>query len=384
MKTIVAFLMLGAAVPAVQMTAGQAQLTAQVAPDSEIRRILADRVDKYRQSVGIVVGIIEQHGRRIVSYGGLDQADSRSLGGDTIFEIGSVTKVFTSLLLADMAQRGDVALTDPVAKYLPASANLPVRAGRQITLEDLATHTSGLPREPPNFNSLNPANSEGSYSVDQLYRFLSTYELKHNVGSHFEYSNLGAGLLAIGLTQHSGMNYEALVATRIAKPLGMASTGISLTPEMRQRLAAGHGYALNPAPSVNLGIFAGAGALRSTANDMLTFLAADLGYAQTPLAQAMAAMMKGDRPRGGGAEVHLAWLSSNDKGRLIVWHNGKSLGYSSFLGYSPETRVGVVVLSNCGSGPGVDDVGMHILNPRLTLLSGDALKTGPRASGNSY
>src|SRR5271157_808540 len=156
--------------------------------DSEIRQILTDRIDVQHQSVGIVVGIIGPEGRRVIAYGHLDKGDPRPLDGDTIFEIGSVTKVFTSLLLADMAKRGEVALDDPVAKYLPPTVKMPERDGRSITLVDLATHTSGLPRMPTNFSPKDPANPYADYSVEQLYQFLSAYQLTRDIGSQFEYS----------------------------------------------------------------------------------------------------------------------------------------------------------------------------------------------------
>ncbi len=139
-----------------------------VPPDSEIRKILVERVDTFHQGVGIVVGVIEPQGRRVIAYGSVNQGDARPLNGDTIFEIGSVTKVFTSLLLADMVQRGEVALADPVAKYLPADVRVPERGGRVITLVDLSTHTSGLPRLPSNLFPKDPANPYADYSAEQL------------------------------------------------------------------------------------------------------------------------------------------------------------------------------------------------------------------------
>ncbi len=152
--------------------------TEAVAPsDAEIRGILEQRIDAMHRSVGIVVGVIDAHGRRIVAYGHLNQGDARPLNGETIFEIGSVTKVFTSLLLADMVQRGEVALDDPVAKYLPASVKVPQRDGKQITLVDLATHTSGLPRLPTNLKPKDASNPYADYTVDDLYEFLSSYKL---------------------------------------------------------------------------------------------------------------------------------------------------------------------------------------------------------------
>src|ERR1035438_995431 len=127
-----------------------AALRGEVPPDPVIRAILADRIDALHQNVGIVVGIVDASGRRFVSYGNFSVKDPRPVGSDTVFEIGSTTKVFTSTILADMVQRGEVSLDDPVAKYLPADVKMPERGGKQITLVDLATHTSGLPRMPWN------------------------------------------------------------------------------------------------------------------------------------------------------------------------------------------------------------------------------------------
>ncbi len=141
--------------------------------------MLVDRIDVQRQSVGIVVGVVGAEGRRVVAYGYLEKGDARPLNGDTIFEIGSATKVFTSLLLADMVQRGELALDDPVVKYLPSSffpVKMPERNGRSITLGDLATHTSGLPRLPTNMLPKNPANPYADYSVEQLYHCLASYQ----------------------------------------------------------------------------------------------------------------------------------------------------------------------------------------------------------------
>ena len=191
-----------------------------VPPDSEIRKILVERIDTFHQGVGIVVGVIEPQGRRVVAYGSLNQGDSRPLNGDTIFEIGSVTKVFTSLLLSDMVQRGEVALADPVAKYLPADVKVPERGGRVITLVDLSTHTSGLPRLPSNLLPKDPANPYADYTAEQLYQFLSSYQLTRDIGSQFEYSNLGGGLLGHALARRAGMDYEALVRSRISGPAG--------------------------------------------------------------------------------------------------------------------------------------------------------------------
>ena len=156
-----------------------------VLPDKDIRAILADRIDVQRQGVGIVVGVIDPSGRRTVAYGVTNKGDG-PVDADTVFEIGSVTKVFTSLLLADAVQRGEVALTDPVSKYLPPDVKVPERGGKKITLADLATHTSGLPRMPANFHPKDPGNPYADYTVAQLYEFLSSIELTRDIGSKYE------------------------------------------------------------------------------------------------------------------------------------------------------------------------------------------------------
>jgi serine-type D-Ala-D-Ala carboxypeptidase/endopeptidase len=343
-----------------------------VPPDSEIRKILVERIDTFQQGVGIVVGVIEPQGRRVVAYGSLNQDDPRPLNGNTIFEIGSVTKVFTSLVLADMVERGEVALSDPIAKYLPADVKVPERGGRAITLVDLSTHTSGLPRLPSNFQPKDPTNPYADYSVDQLYQFLSTYQLTRDPGSQFEYSNLGGGLLGHLLARRAGIDYEALVRSRITGPLGMSSTGITLSPDEKARLAVGHNAKLVVVPNWDLPALAGAGALRSSANDMLTFLGANLGYVNSPLAPAMAAMLSVRRPTGapGLGQFGLAWVitkapAADDE---IVWHNGGTGGYRSFIGYDAKPRVGIVVLSNTFTGSGIDDIGMHLLDLHVPLL----------------
>ena len=341
--------------------------------DDEIRKILVERIDTGHQSVGIVVGVIEPGGRRVVSYGSFSTTDKRPVNGDTVFEIGSVTKVFTSLLLADMVQRGEVKLTDPISKYLPLEVKVPERAGRSITFEDLSTHTSGLPPMPSNLTPKDPDNPYADYTVEQLYQFLLSYTLPRDIGSKFEYSNLGGGLLGHVLARRAGMDYETVVRTRILEPLGMNNTRIALTPQMQAQLAGGHNLAMEPTKNWDLPTLAGAGALRSNANDMLKFLAANLGYTESPLAPAMAAMLKERRSAGTAPaatiEVGLAWMITTRGETQIVWHNGGTGGYRTFVGYDLKRRVGVVALSNASTTLGVDDIGMHLLDARLALVS---------------
>jgi serine-type D-Ala-D-Ala carboxypeptidase/endopeptidase len=337
--------------------------------DSEIRKILADRVGAENLGIGLVVGAIDAKGRRVVTYGSLAKDDKRSLDGDTIFEIGSMTKVFTSLVLMDMARKGEVSVTDPVSKYLPATVKVPERNGKKITLQDLATQSSGLPRMPNNFDPKDPTNPYADYTPERLYAFLSGYELTRDIGSQFEYSNLGVGLLGHALSLRAGVDYEAMVKARVLMPLGMSNTGITLTPAMKARLAVGHGPGLNPVPNWDIAALAGAGALRSSANDMLTFLAANLGYVKTSLAPAMTDEISIRRPAGApNMEIAYNWLIQTKDGNSIIWHNGGTGGYRTWMGFDLKSRAGIVVLSNFSSAEGPDDIGRHLLDASYPLL----------------
>lgn len=353
----------------VAVTASAADTPSAFPSDQDIRAILVDRIDVQHQGVGIVVGVIDASGRRIVSYGSFD-SDRRPVGGDTIFEIGSTTKVFTSLLLADAVARGEVKLDDPVAKYLPSAVKVPERGGKKITLVDLATHTSGLPRMPANMMPKDPANPYADYSVAQLYDFLSSYELPRDIGSQYEYSNLGAALLGHVLARRAGTDYETLVRTRITAPLSMKSTAIVLDDAQKARLAPGHNAQLQRVPNWDLPVFAGAGALRSSASDLLTFLSANLALTESPLARAMSSMVNTRRPAGtAGLEIALGWHITTRGDSQIVWHNGGTGGYRSFIGFNPKRGAGVVVLTNTSTEVGGDDIGRHLLDPSSPLAT---------------
>ncbi len=340
----------------------------QIPSDSEIHKILVDRVGDPKLGIAIVVGVIDSNGRRVISYGSLARNDNRRLDGDTVFEIGSISKVFTSLLLMDMVRRGEVSVNDPVSKYLPASVKVPERNGRKITLADLSTQSSGLPRMPTNFHPKDMGNPYADYSVQQMYDFISGYQLTRDIGSQYEYSNLAVGLLGHVLSLRAGTSYEALLRSRICEPLGMKDTRITLTPEMKARLAVGHNASADPVPNWDLPTLAGAGAIRSTANDMLTFLAANLGYTKTPLAQAMADEISIRRPTGmADLEIAYAWHIQTKDGSSIIWHNGGTGGYRTYAGFDPKARTGVVVLTNISTAAGGDDIGRHLLNASYPL-----------------
>lgn len=352
--------------PSGQKPATNTQASHPMPNDAEIREILHQRVDVARQSVGIVVGIVDDTGSRIIAYGKPGRESDQSVNGDTLFEIGSVTKTFTALLLAEAVGRGEMKLSDPVSKYLPDSVKMPSRDGRQITLLDLATHRSSLPRLPDNMAPTNPENPYVDYTVTNLYTFLSGYELPRDIGEKYEYSNLGMCLLGHVLALKAGTNYEALVEERICRPLGMTDTGITLSPGMKAHLATGHTATLQTNANWDIPTLAGAGALRSTANDMLKYISANAGLKQTDLRPAME-LAREPRFSAGSAnmEIGLAWHILKKSETKLIWHNGGTGGYRSFIGFDSSKRRGVVVLSN--SANSVDDIGFHLLNPELPL-----------------
>ena len=334
-------------------TAGEPDAETAGGPDTEplsepqLRRLLAEFVDEQRQSVGVVAGVTSAAGRVVVGYGRLSADDPTRPDGDTVFEIGSITKVFTSTLLADLGSREGLELDTPVQSLLGDAVRMPARSGAEITLRHLATHSSGLPRLPENFDPENPANPYADYTVEDLYAFLSSHKPARDAGEAVEYSNVGYGLLGHALTLREAADFEALIVERILEPLQMSDTAVELTPALRERLATGHDGRLEPAGNWDLPVLAGAGALRSTVNDLLTFLEANLGLRESPLQPAMElARMPQRQDPALGMDIGLGWIIATEGDREFVWHNGATGGYASFIGFDVEAGEGIVILSN--------------------------------------
>lgn len=325
---------------------------------------------------GVVVALIPASGSpQILAWGETARGNGKLPDGNTVFEIGSVSKTFTSLVLAEAVIDKQVTLDTPVATLLP-KAKLP--AGRRaITLLDLATHTSGLPRMPDNLHPADAENPYADYTEDQLFAFLGTATLGREPGAKYEYSNLGAALLGQALARRGKADWATLVATQITRPLAMTSTMVALTDDARARFAQGYDGDGEPAKPWDLPTFAGAGALRSTANDLVTFVKAELAAskrATSRLARAMALTqtpqrdLDDDPPPGAGSprpgrKIGLAWHISPDG---TIWHNGQTGGYHSYVAFRPSSQVGVVVLAN-GGAPVVDKLG----NAALAAVAGE-------------
>jgi len=340
-------------------------ISLRAADIAEIRSIMANRIES-RKAVGIITGVIDEKGRQVIASGKVSLDGTQPPDGDTVYEIGSVTKVFTSLILADMIEKGEVKPDDPVAKFLPATVKVPSRNGRQITLLDLSMQVSGLPRLPDNMKPADPANPYADYDAAKLYDFLSRYTLTRDPGEKYEYSNLAVGLLGHALALKAGMSYEELLRRRIFDPLGMSSTSIMLSEAQKKRLAPGYDASLKPAKNWDLDALAGAGAVRSTANDMLKFVAANLELTDTPLKSAMRRMRSVTKAIGAeDMEIGMAWHVLTKFDTRIWWHNGGTAGYRSFVGFNPAKKEGVVIL--CNTFMDNDDLGRHILESRYPV-----------------
>jgi CubicO group peptidase (beta-lactamase class C family) len=327
--------------------------------------------------VGLVIGIVDGGNSYVFGYGKVSRDVDRRPDGQTVFEIGSVTKVFTALLLADMAEQKLVGFDDPVAELLPGSVVVPQRDGRAITLLDLATHTSGLPRLPDNLAPLirkKPENPYADYTVKQLYEFLSEHSLARKPGTEYAYSNLGMGLLGHALARRAGTSYENLVVQKICLPLGMKETCIKLPEGLRSRLARGHDRHGKPAANWDIPVLAGAGALRSTADDLLKFLRANVGPSDSPLSPAIRATHRPRHDIGkSNGKIALGWHVRPDGD--ILWHNGETGGYHSYVAFRPDRTIAVVLLSNSAVGM-VDELGLRLMK----LLAGEAVE--PLQVGN--
>jgi len=324
-----------------------------------LRSAMAKRIDEGKQGTGAVVGLLTPQGRSFATYGRM------SLGGpeatpDTVFEIGSITKVFTALLLADMVERGEVMLNDPVRKFLPASVTIPSRGGKQITLVDLATQTSGLPRDSVKVDLDSATSAYADYTAPQLYAFVGSYRLERDPGSKYEYSNVGFGLLGHALALRAGMSYEDLLRRRIFEPLGMTSTTITLNAEQRSRRATGYNGKQRAVEPWTGGVIDPTGSIVSTAADMLKFGAAMVDP-NSPLKAAFARMTSVRRPSDGPrSDQVLGWgifrLGPNE----LVGHSGGTLGFQTRLIVDLTRKRSVVAWIN-GQGESVTDlVGMAL------------------------
>lgn len=316
-------------------------------------------------SPSIAIGLIDENGPRYYFFGETTPGGN-PIDEHTLYEIGSISKTFTGILLADMVVSGKMKLDDPVQKYLPESVTMPDWKGKPITLAQLSDHTSGLPRLPDNFAPADMSNPYIDYTVENMYAFLSGHQLRRAMGTQYEYSNLAQGLLGHVLALTAGKSYEDLVIEKIAGPLGMNDTRIVLNEQQKQQMAPGHSFGA-VVSNWDIPTLAGAGAIRSNLHDMLIYLSANMGRTESPVYPAMQLSHKVRHDKAGSNRVGLGWHIAKGKEGDIFWHNGGTGGYRTFSGFVPDLGRGVVILTN--SDRGADDIGFHLLDSNAPIAT---------------
>ncbi len=325
--------------------------------DQDLRKALEKGALAPATGNGVVIGVTQHGQRRIFTYGAVKE--------DSLFEIGSITKTFTGLLLAQMVEQGKVKIDEPVRLLLPAGV-VAKPDGPEITLVDLSSQHSGLPRMPDNFKPNDPQNPYADYTPKLLYEEIKKLGVSKAAKPAYGYSNLGVGLLGQALAERAGMTYASLLRTEIVVPLSLHDTVIALSPEQTQRFAAGHNPQHRTVHAWDLDGLAGAGAIRSTASDMLTYLDAQLHPEKLakanagPLSTLPAAIELSHQLRADalpGMKIALGWHYIEESGSY--WHNGGTGGFNTYALFNPREDYTAVVLFNQSSGF-ADQVAQHV------------------------
>lgn len=303
---------------------------------------------------GVAIGVYQRGVRRVFAYG--------AAAPNSVFPLASVTKPFTGLVLAKMVQEQVVRFDEPVRELIP-SARLPQPSGSEITLLDLATHRSGMPPMPATFHPADPANPFADFDVSTLYIYLASRGVGRPPATRFRYSNLGFALLGHALSKRAGVDYATLVRDAITGPLEMDDTVVALSPDQRRRFLQGYNDDREPIAEWDVGVLEGAGALRSTAPDMLTWLEANLHPERLRSSTLSAALVASHQVQGNlGSHVGVAldWIVNAESGDFQ--HGGAMAGFTADAFFNPRRDVAAIVLSNVGSGTWVsaDVLGEHI------------------------
>lgn len=349
------------------------------ADDSGVRDVLQPLIDS-GMTAGAAMGTQVDGVTRTYAFGRTVLPEGPPPDSHTLFEIGSISKVFTGMLLSAFVHDGSVSLDDPIARYLPDSVPIQTTRAGQITLRQLATHTSGLPRLPTNLKPADPDNPYADYTVENLCSYLTDASLTLESVGHHSYSNLGMGLLGHVLSLAAGESWEDLVRTRISVPSGMPDTCIMLSAEQAARLTPGYiqkRFLGLPLRFINrdrstwfvqvrnwdIPTLAGAGGLRSTVDDLLRFATTILHIYKEGESNPFYAALKPQVQIDGKSWIGLGWILEGveDGKPERIWHNGGTGGYRSFLGIDLRRSKAVVILSNTFTDQGVDKAGWSIL-----------------------
>jgi len=349
--------------------------TAMASTNNEsIKTLIQHKINHQKKAVGAAVVIIEDGKTEYLNLGLTDKENNVPTTSSALFEIGSISKTFTSIALASMVKEGKVKLNDPVQKYLPRKVNLPTRNEKVITLESLANHTSALPRLPTNMPYKDPLDPYADYTVEMMYEFLNGYKLTSDIGEGLEYSNLAVGLLGHVLSLADGKTYEEMITDRVLKPLSMTNTFVDAPESHMNQLSDGHDASLSKTKHWKLPTLAGAGALISNTKDMARYLAANLNpnknSSQRPLMKAIKLThLQTTVAKKHVAKVGLGWFIAEHKNGSYLWHNGGTGGFRSFMGFDKANKRGIVILEN--SANGMDDIGNAFLTGNLAKLKSD-------------
>lgn len=316
--------------------------------------------------VGMSVGLLTPEGQFTYHYG-LTHAGGHTPGDHTLYEIGSISKTFTGLMLADGVVRGKYDLDTPVAELLPD----PGKLDPTITLRHLSTHTSGLQRLPSNMYLTSPgetfdlADPYAGYSEAKLLAFLQAPPMNSEPGAQAAYSNLAVGLLGYVISRQADTDYASQLERRILNPLGMHDTAITLTDGQRTRMAGPHNGDGDPDHLWHLNVLAGAGGIRSSVSDMLVYLQAQLTPESTPLCQAIGlSQQRQTAPNGPslGQGTGLGWVFVNEGGWL--GHSGQTGGYHAIAMFNRQEQIALVILTNTAN-----DYSEDLANRLVKLLT---------------
>lgn len=327
---------------------------------------MATAYAKQRSNVALTIGVLQKGKTHFLGFGSIRPGTNLPPDDKTLYEIGSVTKIFTTTLLARLVAENRVKLDDPVSKYLPK--NLPLAPKLQaVTLAHLATHTAGMPRLPHNFRITfeNAKDPYCNYTTTNLYEELATIDLDGVPGARSRYSNLGVGLLGHLLGLAAGQPYKTLVTEQICVPLALHDTVFAPDADQSRRLVRGYDHTGNLTPPWTFDVMAPAGALHSTASDLLLFLQANLKPPEGPLGEGLKSAQTVYVQNWNG-QVALGWqVLAGLEGLQYHWHNGGTGGFVSFCGFDLQSQTAVVLLSNYGDAMSgripTDSMGLEIL-----------------------
>lgn len=307
--------------------------------------VLFQKAVKNNRVIGAALGYIENKNINYRCCGFKSIQNNDPIAIDTYFEIGSITKVFTALLLIQLVERGEMQLDDAV-ETLNLPFKIPEFQGTKITFRHLVTHHAGLPIIQTNLKFKNQLNPYSDYSIRDLYDFLTHYTLKNAPGDHFEYSNIGMGLLGHVLCTKTRKSYWELLSESILAPLSMNHTCLELTETNHNQMSKGH-YINQILPSWNMSeAMQGSGGLLITIQDAIQFLAANLGLIQSPVTELLKRCHQFQYKINSSESIGLAWIITHSKNGDIIWHDGITGGYRSFIGFNRKTEKGMVILTN--------------------------------------